>query len=202
MYSGPQREANFAMLRYLLPVVRLADLGAMLIVALCGIVAAGLYGALHDQVTYSISPEYYTNLKFDQFHYADFGLGNRVFVATIGFLATWWVGGMAGWLLGRWYIPGNTRAQAWRQIVRAIICMTLICFAFGLGAYCYGLYRGPDADYSRWNAAFAYLRITDQWAFVRVAYIHNAGYLGGLVGLIVSLLVVRRSPSRGASVGR
>ena len=37
-------------------------------------------------------------------------------------------------------------------------------------------------------------QISDTWSFVRVAYIHNAGYLGGLVGLIVALVVIH--PSR------
>jgi hypothetical protein len=57
----------------------------------CGVgsLLAGFYGILHDQVTYSISNEYFTRLKFPQFHYANFGLSHRVFVAEIGFLATW-----------------------------------------------------------------------------------------------------------------
>jgi hypothetical protein len=33
--------------------------------------------------------------------------------------------------------------------------------------------------------------ITDTWSFVRVAYIHNAGYLGGAIGLIVALATIR-----------
>ena len=39
----------------------------MLGVAAVGSVLAGVYGIFHDQVTYAISPEYFTKLKFDQF---------------------------------------------------------------------------------------------------------------------------------------
>src|SRR5580700_8579924 len=74
---------------------------AMLCIALLGAVVAGMYGALHDQISYSISPEYFTKLKFRQFSYADFGWPHRVFASEVGFLATWWVGLFAGWFLAR-----------------------------------------------------------------------------------------------------
>ena len=56
--------------------------------AVTGALIAGAYGILHDQITYTISPEYFTKLKFEQFHYANFGLPRRVFVGEVGFLAT------------------------------------------------------------------------------------------------------------------
>ena len=64
----------------------------MLGYAALGSLFAGAYGVLHDQVTYSICPEYFTRLKFSQFNFANFGLSPRIFVAEIGFLATCWVG--------------------------------------------------------------------------------------------------------------
>ena len=79
--------AAMRMLKYLVPQIALGDLPSMCGVALIGAVIAGVYGVLHDQITYAISPEYFTHMKFKQFHYADVGLGDRVFVATIGFLA-------------------------------------------------------------------------------------------------------------------
>ena len=63
---------------------------AMLGIACLGSAIAGLYGVIHDQITYSISAEYFTRLKFIQFRWADIGLPTRAFVAEIGFLATWW----------------------------------------------------------------------------------------------------------------
>ena len=54
-----------------------------------------------------------------------------------------------------------------------------------------GLWRGPNADYSNWDWAFEEFDISDKWAFVRVAYIHNAGYFGGLTGLIVAMIAIR-----------
>ena len=54
----------------------------------------GIYGILNDQLTYTISPEYYTQFKFYQFGLIDFvnDTNPRIGVSVVGFLATWWVG--------------------------------------------------------------------------------------------------------------
>lgn len=94
------------------PKITLHGLLVTLGYALMGALIAGLYGTVHDQITYSISLEYFTRLKFAQFHYAEFGLPPRVFVAAIGFLATWWVGFIAGWFIAIAYLR-HLRA-AWK----------------------------------------------------------------------------------------
>jgi len=178
-------------LKYLVPRIALDDLPWMIAVAFVGAMIAGAYGVLHDQITYSISAEYFTKLKFKQFQYANFGLSDRIMVAEIGFLATWWVGFVGGWFLARRLIPNQNRRLACRQI--AIGFGVVFCFGviFALLGFMYGLWRGPDADYSSWEWAFERFGIMDTWSFVRVAYIHNASYLGGLIGLIVALATIR-----------
>jgi hypothetical protein len=57
----------------LYPKIPFAALPAMLAYAADGAVLAGLYGIAHDQVTYSISPEYFTPLKFAQLRSGHFG---------------------------------------------------------------------------------------------------------------------------------
>ena len=155
--------------------------------ALLGSIIAGIYGILHDQVTYSIGPEYFTKLKFKQFHYADFGLGDRVFASCIGFLATWWVGFIIGWFLSRRLIPNQDRATAYRGILKGFA----IVFASGLLAggigYLYGTSIELNGPHSLWQPVFERFQINDPAGFVRVAYIHNASYLGGF---IVSLILI------------
>lgn len=185
----------YTMLRYLIPHFPLRDFPAMLGVAVVGGLLAGLYGVVHDQVTFSISREYFTHLKFEQFQYADFGWGERAFVGTIGFLATWWVGLLAAWLLARRLIPGQPRGRAYRQILAGFGVILASGTLFGFAGYAYGLLRGPGADYSSWHWAVKLFEITDVWSFVRVAYIHNAGYLGGLFGLIAALWFIRPLPA-------
>lgn len=188
------------MLKYLVPKFPLADLPPMLAVAMLGAILASVYGVLHDQWTYSISPEYFTKLKFPQFAHANLGLGDRFFVATIGILATWWVGLLAAWLLARRLIPHQPRCQAYRQIRRGFAVIFAFSVAFALLGYVYGLWRGPEADYTAWTWAARSLQITDLWSFVRVAYIHNASYLGSLTGLIVAMLILRPRGTKPATL--
>ena len=106
------------MRNFLYPKIRLALLPTMLGYAVLGELLAGCYGIFHDQVTYSISEEYFTRFKFLQFSYADFGLPPRVFVAEIGFLATWWVGFVAAWFIARITVPAFPRRTSIRHTTR------------------------------------------------------------------------------------
>ena len=180
----------------LYPKLRLDLLPAMFGYALLGAFIAGLYGMLHDQITYSISSEYFTRLKFLQFHYADFGFPPRVFVAEIGFLATWWVGLIAGWFLARVAIPAFPGRSARAGIFRGFAIMLTGALSAGLVGLLLGLRLDPDSDLSAWQSFVTTRGVADLPSFVRVAYIHNASYLGGLIGLIVALLFLRRQKNR------
>ncbi len=134
----------------LYPVVPAKRLWAMIWIALSGAAVAGLYGALHDQISYSISPEYFTKMKFYQFSYADFGWSPRVFVSEIGFLATWWVGFFAGWFLARiglTEIPMPARRQS---VVRAFAIVLLTTATCGLIGALVGWVVTQSSDLSEW----------------------------------------------------
>jgi hypothetical protein len=176
-------------MNFLYPKIPSALLPAMFGYALAGAVLAGLYGIAHDQLTYSISPEYFTKLKFAQFHYADFGLPTRVFVGEIGLLATWWVGLVAGWFIARAAVPACSRPQAFRCCARGFLIVMVSGCGAGIFGYVLGLLHG--SDYSSWEPTASELGILDVPGFVRVAYIHNAGYFGGLFGLIFALIYLR-----------
>jgi len=191
------------MIRFIVPRIALRDLPPMLAAALAGALLAGIYGILHDQWTYSISAEYFTNMKFQQFHYADFGLGDRAFAGIVGFLGTWWVGLVFAWFLARRLIPGQPLGRAFRQIgMGFLLVLTAAVLSAALG-YAFGLWLGPEADYSRWAEPLNRFHITGAWAFMRVAYIHWASYLGGLAGFLAALVVIRPSDSSGnLKIGR
>ena len=168
----------------------------MLGIACLGATIAGLYGVIHDQITYSISAEYFTRLKFIQFRWADIGLPTRAFVAEIGFLATWWVGFIAGWVLARIMDPvAGTRAMLVLAIRGFIIVMGFAAAAAG-AAFAYGLTQNPQPQTSGLASLAAAIGVSDAPAFVRVAYIHNAGYLGGLLGIVTAAMLLRRKVRR------
>ncbi|MFT5303603.1 MAG: hypothetical protein ACI87E_004994 [Mariniblastus sp.] len=180
--------------RWLVPKIAWDDFPAMFGVAILGALIAGCYGIVHDQITYAIGPEYFTKFKFEQFRYADFGFPNWVFVSEIGFLATWWVGFAIAWFLARWLIPDQPRVAAYRRILKAIGIVFCCGCVSGLVGFAYGNWRGPDSDYYDWEYLTRGMGLTEIWPFVRVAYIHNAGYLGGLIGLVLALWLIRPEP--------
>jgi hypothetical protein len=151
-----------------------------------GAIVGGLYGALHDQITYSISPEYFTKMKFAQFHYADFGLSKRFFVAEIGFLATWWVGAFCSLVLALIAVTLWPAKQAFRRVIPSIGIILATATATGIVFAIRGKLI-PASELEDWvTYRYAY-GLEDLPAFVQVAYIHNGSYLGGLIGLIAAI---------------
>ena len=175
----------------IVPRIPPADLPALLAFTLASALIAGCYGVVHDQITFSIGPEYFRNFKFHQFSYADPGLGERAFVSCVGFLATWWVGAIAGWILARRLLSTCSKAVAYRRFRAGFLIVLTTAASAGILGYLYGLWRGPNADYSAWQPTLQQYNVSDVWPFMRVAYIHNAGYLGALAGLLLTYIAIR-----------
>ena len=187
------------MLRYLIPRIALADLPSMFAFAGVGAIISSVYGMAHDHVTFSIGPEYFTKVKFEQFKYADFGLGDRFFVSTIGVLATWWVGFFVAWFLARRHIPNQSLKIARHKILAGVVIVFTCAVLAALTGYFYGVWCGPDTDYSIWFPLIQEFKITDTYSFVRVAYIHNASYAGGFIGFIIALIAIKPARQKAAA---
>lgn len=121
-----------------------------------GAILAGCYGLTHDQLTYTLSPEYYTRLKIVQFSYADLGLGDRIWAGTIGFVAAAWPGLVAGWLLARRNRPDLPALDGERNALRGMLTVLLCAAAFGSFAAAYGCLIDQDALQSRWSTTLNY----------------------------------------------
>jgi hypothetical protein len=65
-------------------------------------------------------------------------------------------------------------------------------FRWGYGPPLYVLGLLHKSDYSAWEGMASRLGIVDLPSFVRVAYIHNASYLGGLIGLVAVVIYLRQ----------
>lgn len=174
------------------PRISLKQLPILLALAALGAVIAGAYGIIHDQITYSISQEYFTKFKFRQFSHTDFGFPVRVRVAEIGFLATWWVGFIAGWFLARYavrHLPPNRVIGHVLTGFWMILGCALISGFLGWAAGFYWL-RGDHLD--SWEDWQLRLNLTDLRNFAIVGYIHGGGYLGALLGLIAGIFYLKK----------
>lgn len=153
---------------------------------------AGLYGALHDQLSYTISPEYFTRFKYDQFGFepAWFG-GHRPTVAVIGFLATWWVGVFIALFLAPLSLLFAEPKRMRKELLRAVGLTLGTAAVCGLLGLAYGWFFIDQAP-TGWRLPED---VVDQQAFLAVGSLHNMSYLGGVLGLClaVTLLVWRRN---------
>jgi hypothetical protein len=159
-------------------------------IVLLGIVAAVVYGILHDQVTARVCVEYFTIGHPPIFHTDDptlLGLG-------WGVIATWWVGLILGVMVGAAARAGNLPKLPARALVNPIalmmVCVGLLALAAGVAGFLRarqgaiwlpgGLADRIPADR---HAAF----LADLWAHTAS---YGFGFLGGLV-LVVRALLAR-----------
>ncbi len=187
-------------LRRLVPVIPRRSIARTLGYTILGALLGGLYGVLHDQVTYSIGTEYFTRLKFDQFAYAkpDWG-GPRGFVGIIGFLATWWVGALVAWVIARVSIWRRGQLPSPGDMARTFGIVLAVSLASAFAGWCWGQWRRATGYDEGWQGFMGQLGVTRPEEFMTVAYIHNASYLGGLLGMVVGLVWLgRRRSSRPA----
>jgi hypothetical protein len=171
-------------------------------IALLGALIAGVYGAAHDQVSYSISREYFTKLKFDQFSWANVGLPERVFASEVGFLASWWVGLFAGWFLARVGLVELSESGARYAVAKSFIIVACVAAIVGAAGALLGVNVTRDGQASVWRTSATILRVRELRAFEIVAYLHLASYAGAVLGFIGAMAYVRRclSAIRAAAV--
>lgn len=175
---------------FLIPSANAADLRQAGLLAVGGTLIAGCFGILHDQITYTISPEYFTRMKFDQFNWADVGLPVRVFVAEIGFLATWWVGLISAWFLARIAMQKFENPQ--KRVMGAMAIMVGITVLCGITGYFFG--PGFYGNRPGWSLALQDMGVTDPHAFYQVSGIHLGSYVGGLIGWLLMMAAFLKAP--------
>lgn len=185
------------LLKYIVPRIPLCAVRGILLVTVVGALVGGIYGILHDQVTYTIGKEYFTRIKFDQFHYARPPFGSpRLFVGIIGFLATWWVGALTAWVLARVSLSREGRIAPPREIAVSFCIVFLTALLAAICGWAWGLHRQSTGYADGWIHLMELRGVQDRESFMTVAYIHNSSYLGGVVGMIFGLFYLARCRRR------
>lgn len=149
---------------------------------------AGLYGVVHNQISYSVSPEYFTHYKFPQFRLSDV-VPERLGAAIVGWMASWWMGGLIAIIL----IPVARKRRPsleliWMMRLFLIVAMTtLLTGIVALFASFVVVRSNSVVGLTRYGN-----EIQDGVAFIRAGTMHNASYLGGFFGLLVGLILLLR----------
>ncbi len=158
--------------------------GVFLFSIIIAVIAAGLNGILNDEITYTISPEYFTKFKYIQFGVdpSVFG-GARYAVAAIGFMATWWM----GLIIGACFALYSLRLPDHKIMLKAVFKAILITFAitilFALLGFVLGRFYFAKAGVNWWLPP----GLVNKSDFITVGSIHNFAYLGGFAGLLAGI---------------
>jgi hypothetical protein len=145
---------------------------------------AGVYGFLHDQLSYTVSPEYFTQLKFEQFNISAL-MHNRIGAGIVGIKATWWMGLVIGIII----IPIGLIIPNWKNYLRVLawtfVYITATALLVGVIALIYGLIKYNINNLPNFNIPNG---VEDKIKFCVVGNMHNFSYIGGLFGIIVGII--------------
>jgi hypothetical protein len=154
----------------------------LLLAAAC--LVAGAYGALHNQISYTVSPDYFHAFKFDQFRIPE-NLQSRVGASIVGWHASWWMGLLIGvpvLLIG--LIMPDSRTYLTRCLV-AFGVVAITALIVGLGALVWASFTISETSLPLfWYPS----GVADKVAFARAGTMHNFSYLGGFIGIITGSL--------------
>jgi len=154
-------------------------------------VVAGIYGMLHDQISYTFSEEYFTQFKFKQFGIPWAYETPRLGAAYVGALATWWMGVLVFIVLGFFGVMFHSPRQMASNLSKSFLVVIVVALLTGLAGLALGYYQVNEqtvSQYMQWVRP----DVTNPVQFVRVGFMHNASYLGGLTGLLsgIAYLVI------------
>ena len=164
-------------------------------ISILATVIAGVYGMIHDQLTYIISPEYYTKFKFIQFNIDENQLNTRVAISLVGFFATWWFGLFIGLIIGTLSLKFPDWKIMLKYSIKSIYIILLTTFITEIIGFFYGTFILSERPRSYFDSWFIPENIIDLKNYITVGCIHNFGYVGGLIGLILgTIFMFKKKP--------
>jgi hypothetical protein len=164
-----------------------------LVLLLCTL-AAMAYGVLNDQITSTISWEYfYYGKDLDQAlgpHTPPDPVKLHLHAALVGIQATW----SAGLIIGVVLLFANNPSKTFPQLPRRTL-LKFLPLILGITATtaAIGAYLGYTAHLTRFNADFPEMLRSDLWRprrFMAVYGIHLGGYLGGALSLLITVRLI------------
>lgn len=160
---------------------RLRIFGGLVVVA---ILAAALFGALHNQVSYTVGPTYFTEFKFFQFRVGT-QEAPRFGAAVVGVKATWWMGAilaLPAMSIGALRIGDIAvfRAAGLRAIATVIVTAA-VCAGLGLVVGGVAVNMGVSGVLTVPPGGI-------EADFIRAGAMHDGAYAGGAIGGILAVI--------------
>jgi len=155
----------------------------IILIIILSIVIASLFGAIHNQISYSVSSEFFKNFLFGNFGVYDWEINNdRILASLVGILGSYWVGLILGIIYSTIFLFLKTENN-FKNILNAILIN--IAFAF-LGSFV-GYIIGSFINLENSGVSVDFGTQYPQ-NYIEAAYMHNGSYYGGIVGLIAGII--------------
>jgi len=154
-------------------------------------VIAGLFGALHNQVSYTVSADYFHAFKFSQFQIPE-SFQNRWGAAWVGVMATWWIGLIVGPSLVITSYRVSRQGAAASIMLSGILTTLLATALFSLAGLVIASVWLTPANLQDWWVPPV---VQDRIAFLRAGAMHDASYLGGAIGTLLGCWRVAHATS-------
>lgn len=157
-------------------------LNSILIVTI-SIILASLYGALHNQISYSISDEFFKNFLFGNFGVNEWGIENERTKATIvGILGTYWMGFYLGLIYVIIYLFLSIKSK-FSSILKAIIINLSTAFVCAIIALIIShFFIAPES-----SGVYMDFGTLNPKNYADAVFMHNGSYIGGVLGLILGI---------------
>ncbi|GAB5448577.1 hypothetical protein [Gymnodinialimonas sp.] len=152
--------------------------------------AAALFGALHNQLSYTVGATYFTEFKFQQFAIGE-GVPNRLGAALVGVQASWWMGpiiGLPAFIYGLFAVP---TARSYLAAGLGSVFVVILLATFGALA---GLLGGLVADSTGLlDEMITFPTGPTRQDLLRAGFMHDASYIAGALGLLAAFIPMRHA---------
>jgi hypothetical protein len=157
--------------------------GMFLLFLPVAVLTAGLFGGIHNQISYSVSNEYFTKFKFIQFHLLDSTIPERIRAAEVGFLASWWMGIPLGLVCGSAGFIQRSPDLMRRALIWSIPVIVSLTLAIALAGLAYGWCQTGTINLASYRLWYVPANTQEVRRFLCAGYMHNAAYIGGALSI-------------------
>ena len=161
-----------------------------LIIILFSVIIASIFGAIHNQLSYSVSNEFFENFLFGNFGTNEWNLNDkRIEASLVGILGTYWVGFLLGIIYAVIFFFINTENN-FKFIFKAISLNILLALIGSIIGYFIG-FLIPWEDSGIWME----FGTQNSQKYVQANFMHSGAYYGGILGLIFGIIYLFRNKS-------
>ena len=154
-----------------------------LIIVIFSIIIASVFGAIHNQLSYFVSNEFFENFLFGNFGTTEWNLNNRrIEASVVGILGSYWVGFILGVIYAIIFLFINTENN-FKYIFKAISINILFALIGSIIGYIIGLIIP-------WENSGIWMEFGTQnpQKYVQANFMHSGSYYGGIAGLIFGII--------------